>query len=293
MFRPTASLNRKPVPRPALRRERHAIRGSIMPKNIDFYTRKNIASWDEAAPVHASINASVREQVANPDFNNLNPDFDALVDVYGVRDKSVVQVCCNNGIDLLSVKNKGAGRCLGIDGSGAFIEQASALAASAGHADIEFCHSDIYTLPQGYLAQFDVLITTVGVVSWMPDIDRFMRICSSLLAPGGIFLMEELHPVIWMYEEGEPSFLKYSYFETEPVRDTGGLDYFTHEKYDARENYSFQHTLADIFMAAIASRLQLEHVRELGYNVGNYCADLESAEANPPLAINCVWRKLD
>ncbi len=75
-----------------------------MSKSIEFYTQKTIASWDEAAPIHGSINSLLADKVANQDFNNLNPYFNALVDTYGVRDKSVVQVCCNNGVDLLSPK---------------------------------------------------------------------------------------------------------------------------------------------------------------------------------------------
>lgn len=263
-----------------------------MSKSIEYYTKKTIESWDEAAPIHASINASLAVDVADRNFNNLNPDFDALVDACGVSNKSVVQVCCNNGIDLLSIKSKGAGRCLGIDGSKAFIDQAVTLAKAAGQSDMEFCHSDIYELPNKFQSAFDIAITTVGVLGWMPDINRFMEICSSLLVPGGHLLMEEIHPILDMYEEGNPSYIGYSYFKTEPFIDTHGLDYFSHQKYDAKENYSFPHSLSDIFMSAIASNLQLEHVKELSYNVGNFCADLELSEKNPPLGINISWRKI-
>lgn len=263
-----------------------------MANSKEYYTKRTIASWDEAAPIHESINSSLREDVRKRSFNNLNPDFSALVDAYGVCNKSVVQVCCNNGIDLLSIKNKGAGRCLGIDGSRAFIEQATSLAKIAGQTDIEFCCSDIYDLPNKYQSSFEVAIITVGVLAWMPDIYRFMEVCSSLLVPGGNLLMEELHPILGMYKEGDPSFIDFSYFNTGPFRDTNGLDYFTYKKYDAKENFSFQHSLADIFMSAIASNLQLEHVNELSYNVGNFCADLEFADNNPPLGINLGWRKI-
>ena len=262
-----------------------------MPEDLKFYTHKTIASWDEAAPIHAAINASLDRDVTHAAFNNLNPDFDALLDAYGVSQKSVVQVCCNNGIDLLSVRNKGAGRCLGIDGSRAFIDQAIALAQAAGHPDIEFCCSDVYEIPDSYHGAFDIVMTTVGVLGWMPDVNRFMNACSSLLSPGGVFLMEEIHPVLGMYEEGNPSFLKYSYFNEEPFRDTDGLDYFNHEKYEAKENYFFQHTLATILTAAIEGGLRLEHVNEIRYNIGNVCADLETAPANPPLGIDLAWRK--
>ncbi|NKB63219.1 MAG: methyltransferase domain-containing protein [Gammaproteobacteria bacterium] len=262
-----------------------------MTHETNYYTSRTLASWNEAAPRHESINASLFHDILDSGFNNLNPDFDKLVDRYDVSGRSVVQVCCNNGVDLLSIRNKGAGRCLGIDGSNAFIEQAMTLSKHAGQSDIEFLCSDVYELPTVYQSEFEVVIITVGVVNWMPDITGFMEICASLLAPGGTLLMEEIHPILGMYEEGNPSFLNFSYFNDEPFRDTNGLDYFNYEKYDARENFSFHHSLTDILMSAIANRLTLEHVKELHYNVGNFCADLEFIDNNPPLGINLAWRK--
>ena len=262
-----------------------------MPTSTSEYTKKTLAAWDEVAPKHAAINASLTSDVTDPGFNNLNPDFNTLIDSHDVANKSVVQICCNNGIDLLSVKNKGSGRCLGIDGSQMFIEQAIGYAKSAGYPEIEFVCTDIYDLPVEFHNSFDFAIITVGVLGWMPDIARFMSICASLLKPGGQLLMEEIHPVLGMYEEGTPSTLTYSYFNSEPFKDTDGLDYFTGQKYDAKENYYFEHTLSDILMSAIASNLQLEHIQELPYNVGNFCADLEFIETNPPLGIILSWQK--
>ncbi|MGR6873021.1 class I SAM-dependent methyltransferase [Pseudomonas sp. HK3] len=260
-------------------------------KNISEYTQKTIESWNEAAPIHAAINQSLCLDVTDKTFNNLNTDFNRLVDEIGVSDKSIVQVCCNNGIDLFSIKNKGAGRCLGIDGSKVFVDQAIELSNAAGYSDIEFCCSDIYTLPEKYQASFDVLIITVGVLNWMPDIPRFMEICASLLVPNGYLLLEEIHPILCMYEEGSPSYIDSSYFHHEPFIGTEGLDYFSHKKYDGKENFWFPHSLADIFMSAIASHLQLKNFKELPYNIGNFCADLELIDHNPPLGINVCWQK--
>ncbi len=147
-----------------------------MPHSNDYYTKKTIASWDEVAPRHASINSSLRTDVKDKNFNSLNPDFNELLDTCGMRNKSVVQICCNNAIDLLSVKNKGAGRCLGIDGSSEFIDQAKTLSQCAGYTEMEYICSDIYEIPEDYRSSFDIAITTVGVLGWMPDIKQFMQI---------------------------------------------------------------------------------------------------------------------
>lgn len=262
-----------------------------MTEENDFYIEKTLASWDEVAPRHQATNQSLPDDVAKPEYNNLNPDFNVLIDSYGVQGKSVVQLCCNNGVDLLSVKNKCAGFCLGIDGSDAFVKQARELALAAGKTDVEYCQADIYKTPEKFFSTFDVALVTVGVFGWMPDIKLFYVMASALLKPGGLMLIEELHPILGMYEEGEPSYLASSYFTTEPFKDTDGLDYFTYEKYEAKENYWFHHTMTEILMAGVSAKLQLEHFKELHYNVGNYCADLEFVENNPPLAMNLAWRK--
>jgi len=258
--------------------------------DLSDYTKANLDSWNEVEARHAKVNKDLNEKVKAADFNNLNPDFDSLFNGLEIEGKSVVQVGCNNGIDLLSVKNKGAGRCLGIDGAEAFIEAAKKLAAQSGQQDIDFVCSNIYALPEEFERQFDVLVVTVGVINWMPDIAKFMSICASLLKDGGVMLMEEIHPILGMYEEASSSYIDASYFDTEPYKSEEGLDYFTHDKYQATENYWFQHTLDKLLMSALEANLQLLHIKELPYNVGNFCADLEQAENNPPMGINLAWR---
>lgn len=262
-----------------------------MNHDLDFYTKHTIACWDEAAPIHKKINNRLIERAASPDFNTLERDFDALVGSFDLQGKSVVQVCCNNGKDLISIKNKGAGRCLGIDGSRLFAEQARELASAGGHSDIEFANHDIYQLPEAYQSSFDFAVITVGVLNWMPDLPRFMQICASLIKPGGWLLMEEIHPVLNMYEEGNPSHIAYAYFDRSPCRDETGLDYFTGKKYQALPNFYFQHTLGDILTAAISSGLSLRSFKELPSNVGNLCADLAASKCNPPMAFLASWRR--
>jgi len=262
-----------------------------MEDKIAHFTQQTIASWNEAAARHEAINQSLFDSVKRKTFNNLNPDFNKLIDSISIKNKDVVQVCCNNGIDLISVKNKGAGSCLGIDGSEAFIAQAKELSVATRHSDIEFLCSDIYALTDEFQSKFDVLIVTVGVIYWMPDLNHFMKICAGLLKPNGQIVMEEMHPILGMYEEGNPSYAATSYFEKEPFKDETGLDYFTYENYEGKPNYWFQHTVSDLITAAIKAELTLVHFKELSYNIGNYCADLEKENANPPLGMNIMWVK--
>ncbi|GAB2510960.1 class I SAM-dependent methyltransferase [Microbulbifer agarilyticus] len=255
------------------------------------YTEQTLKSWNEAAAIHHQRNPDLVERVAEPGFNALEADFNRLVDAQELTGASVVQVCCNNGKDLLSIKNKGAGYCLGIDGSSKFIEQANSLVKSSDFSDVAFETHNVYEIPQHHYGRFDFAVITIGVLNWMPDLCAFFDICSKLLKPGGRLLMEEIHPVLNMYAEGTPSHIAYSYFDREPQVDNSGLDYFSGEKYASEPNYNFQHTLGDILTAAIASNLVLETFEEIAEDVGNYCGDLAASPHNPPLALTASWRK--
>jgi SAM-dependent methyltransferase len=259
------------------------------------FTQANREAWDEAAPVHGKINqAQLLENFTKPGYSTLDDHcLDRLMEI-GFQGKSVAQLCCNNGRELLSLRNLGAGRCVGFDASEAFLEQARELAHASGHTDVEFVATDVYDIPTEKAGSYDIVMTTVGVAGWMPDLQGFFRVLGRLTRPGGHLFMEETHPVLLMYEEGEgeaPSYLKYSYFTEQPWEESTGLDYYEGTKYPSKPHYSFQHTLADIMMAAIGADFALEHFAEFGYNISEFCADLENAEATPPMGMTMVWQK--
>ncbi len=265
------------------------------PKQRCEFTDANREAWDEVAPMHEKANQSqLLDAFSDPEYNALDDHcLDRLKEV-GIAGKSIAQLCCNNGRELLSLKNLGAGRCVGFDASAAFIEQALELAKASGHTDVEFVTTDIYEIPPDQAGPYDIVMSTVGVIGWMPDLKGFFEVFGWLAKPGGHIFIEEIHPVLMMYEEGEgdePSYLKYSYFKDDPWVETTGLDYYQGTKYESTPHYSFQHTLADVTMAAIEEGFALKHFSEFGYNISELCADLERAEARPPMGMTMVWQK--
>lgn len=259
------------------------------------FTDANREAWDQAAPVHEKINqARLLEAFSKPGYNTLDQHSLERLKEIGVQGKSIAQLCCNNGRELLSLKNIGAGHCLGIDASAAFIEQAREFAKASGHTDVEFVTADIYEIPPDKTGPYDIVMTTIGVISWMPDLEGFFDVFGRLTRSGGHVFIEETHPVLMMYEDGEgddPSYLKYSYFKEDPWVETTGLDYYEGTKYESKPHYSFQHTLADIMMAAINTGFVLRHFAEFGYDISRFCADLEHAEAKPPMGMTMIWQK--
>ena len=265
-------------------------------KNRKFYTDANHASWEEAAPRHRSVNQEeLLNAVRAPDFNALHKEFTETLDLIDIKNKNIAQICCNNAKDLLSVIKLGARSGVGVDASAGFIDQGNEIINAAGHQDdIKLIVSDVYDLPKELEGQFDIVMTTVGVMSWMPDLPAFFQIIKSLLKPGGHYVVEEMHPVLLMYEADDKGVSRplYSYFKDDPWKETGGLDYFKHVEYESKPSYSFQHKMDDILMAGINLGMRLKHIREIDHDISNFCMDLQHQEAKPPLGINLIFEKL-
>ena len=95
------------------------------------------------------------------------------------------------------------------------IKAARTLAAEAG-IPARFIQCDLYDLPQHLTGQFDVVFTSHGVLSWLPDLDRWAQVIAHFLKPGGIFYIVEVHPIALLFDENRTDAelrLLYPYFQ--------------------------------------------------------------------------------
>jgi len=86
-----------------------------------------------------------------------------------VRGRSLLHLQCHFGMDTLSWARLGA-HVTGAD----FSEEAIAAARSlAAELDIEarFVCANLYDLPDVLEGEFDIVVTTYGVLSWLPDVN--------------------------------------------------------------------------------------------------------------------------
>ena len=176
-----------------------------MGKSHEDYIAGNRAAWDASADYHRNAGsfAKMRDGFAAGGYSCLDEIETGIFKSLGVEGKDVAQLCCNNGRELLSVKTMGAGTCAGFDQSAPFLEQGRELAA-AGKIDCRFVETDVYEIPAEFDAAFDLVFVTIGVFGWMPDLSRFIGVAARLLRPGGAFYVYEQHPIINMFEAGDP-----------------------------------------------------------------------------------------
>ena len=264
-----------------------------MRKSRKEYTDANRLAWDEVAARHAAHNnAALFAAVKDPAFVSFEGDILHTLQRVDVSGKHVIQLGCNNGRETLSLRNLGAARSVGVDASAEFLAHGREMVRLAGaQGQVEFIEADLYELPDEFSGAFDMVLVTIGVISWMPELKPFFAVIRNLLKPGGQLVMEEMHPVLFMYEEDADSgtsAVQYSYFSAEVWEETSGLDYYSHEAYESAPNYSFMHRLDEILMAGIESNLNLEYFVELNYDISNFCSDLEKSPVRPPLGFVMV-----
>jgi len=266
---------------------------SVTEKTKQFTTANRLA-WEKAAPIHRKHNqAELIESFSKPGFIVLDEVETKCLNELGIAGKDVAQLCCNNGRELLSIKNMGAGRCVGFDGAQGFVDQGHELAGASG-LDVEFVCTDIYDIDDTFSASFDVVTITIGVLGWMPDLNGFFAVAADLIKPGGALFIYEQHPLLDMIEPAEasaPIVWELSYFNKEPYVETDGLDYYGNEKYDSKPATSFSHTMADIIMAGISNGLAVEHFEEFPHHISNTWWNVEESNIGLPMCYTLILCK--
>ena len=263
-----------------------------MTTDRDDPVEANRKAWEQAAPYHrANRHADLLSHFAEPGYSCLDDIATERLRALGVQGKAVAQLCCNNGREVVSARNLGAARGVGFDQAAAFIAQAEELAKAAS-IDCEFVATDVNRIAAEYDAAFDIVMVTIGVFGWMPDLNRFIGTAARLLKPGGCFFAYEQHPIVEMYEPGDPEEALYSYFRREPFVEAESLDYYGNAEYEAETHYWFHHTLADILTGCIGHGLAIEHFQEYPNNISSANMDVfENRTAQLPLSYTLVARK--
>lgn len=109
-----------------------------------------------------------------------------------VRGKTVLQLACSYGDEVLSWANLGA-VVTGVDISEVAIETARERAARA-RITADFRPVDMLDLPDD-LANFDLIYLSWGALCWVPDLTVLAAVIAGRLRPGGALLLCEHHPV--------------------------------------------------------------------------------------------------
>jgi ubiquinone/menaquinone biosynthesis C-methylase UbiE len=265
---------------------------------IKKFTEANREAWNEVMPRHQKAAREKWDQAFHkPGFSCLVENEVAIFNKVGIQGKNVAHLCCNNGIELLSIKNLGAGECIGFDISDPAIQEAQERAKKTG-IDCQFVRTDVYDIRPEYENRFNFVYVSAGGLGWMPDLKLFFEKAAALLKETGRVFIHEIHPFSEMLpfdDDKSDDLLRIiePYFKEDPYIAYGDLDYVGGTPYTSdKPQYWFVHKLSDIIMGLIENQLLIEHFSEYEKDISSGHKKIEKAQVGVPLSYIMIGRKL-
>jgi ubiquinone/menaquinone biosynthesis C-methylase UbiE len=227
---------------------------------LEEYYDANKRRWNELVGIHAkSKEYDLKNFIAGK--NSLHrTELEILGDVKG---KSLLHLQCHFGLDTISWARLGA-KATGVDFSETAIELAIEIAKKV-RIETEFVCSNLYDLPKVHEKKYDIIFTSYGVLCWLQDIDEWGRIIHHFLKPGGVFLLVESHPFMWIFDdESKELKQRYSYWHSdEPMSwEEDGTYADENAKVENKKSFEWQHSVSDILNALIKSGLTIDEIGE-------------------------------
>lgn len=186
---------------------------------------------------------------------------------------NVLHLQSHIGHDTVALAQRGAARVVGVDFSPAAVTAARALAGETSCHQASFVASDVYAapaaLPDGARA-FDLVFTTWGTISWLPDLQGWARVIAHFLRPGGALYFADGHPAALVFDDlaapgggdGRPDWLM-PYFGRAPMEFDDPSDYANAAaRLHNSRTVQWLHPLADILGALQSAGLALDWLHE-------------------------------
>ena len=264
--------------------------------NLNKYTEANRLAWNEVMPRHQKVNhGKWDDSFSIPGYIVFKgAELDMLRSI-GVTGKNIVHPCCNNGIELMSLKNMGADQCVGFDISDLAIKEATDRSEKFG-INCQFVQTDVYKIPEHYNGIFDIVYISIGCLGWLPDLKLFFNKVSLLLNNTGTVFIYEQHPFVEMIpsddnDEADPLKIIEPYFKAEPYEENSSLDYIGKTTYRAKTQYWFVWKLSDIIMGIVDNGMKIVHFSEYPIDISAIHRRNQDADIKIPLSYIMISEK--
>lgn len=224
------------------------------------YLKHNQQTWDNKVDVHVNSDFYQMDKFM-AGASSLTPiEIPLLGDV---SNQSLIHLQCHFGQDTLSLARMGA-QVTGVDFSPKGIEKAKSLSQQL-NVDADFVLSDVYSSPEIIKKQFDIVFTSYGTITWLPDIQKWADVVASFLAPGGSFVFADFHPAMWMFDD-DFNEVAFRYMNDAAIIESYEGTYADKSSKLVSNTVSWNHGLAEVITALQKSGLTLEHFGEYDWS---------------------------
>jgi len=226
------------------------------------YLEANRLHWDEVARRHPDTDfyRPMLERV-RAGGSSLHP-FETA-ELGEVAGRSLLHLQCHIGTESVSLALRGAA-VTAVDFSSDALAQVAALAGELG-VRVRCVEANVLELRDVLDDTFDIVYTSWGVLTWLPDLARWAQVVAASLRPGGVFYIAEFHPTLWLFDDTSAELrVGYSYFrDAEPVRDEHGGTYADRDaRLEHQVTYAWPFPLGDIVTGLVDAGLRIEFLHE-------------------------------
>ena len=232
----------------------------------DRYMEANRRSWDARTPTHFGSRFYDVDGFRAGASSLQSIEIEEVGDVDG---KSLLHLQCHFGLDTMSWARLGA-RATGAD----FSEEAVSLARSLSEElgiDAKFVTSNVYDLPDVLDQRFDVVFTSYGALTWLPDLERWAAVIAHFLEPGGFLYIVDGHPFGSVFYDEEDAvdlrpFYPYSTRGAGPIAFEPGTTYTDGPDEEYGPTFEWGHSVGNILNALISAGLTVEFFHEFHFS---------------------------
>ena len=235
--------------------------------DIDWNTARasNLDNWEDRVPLHEKAYAISDLDDPRHLSTVVRTDLAALTPFLANGTVSGLDVChlqCHIGTDTLSLARAGA-RVTGLDFSPGALESAAKLAERLG-LDATWVETDVLDARAAVEGDFDLVYTSIGTITWLPDLDRWAAQVAGLLRDGGLFYIRDGHPALYALDEhADVLQLRYPYFGNGKAQVWDNQSTYAGDGTVAHaRTYQWAHTLSGILNSLIGAGLQIVRVDE-------------------------------
>ena len=227
------------------------------------YIEINKETWNKKTEVHIGSDFYDMSGFLSGKTSLNEIELNLLGDIKGKR---VLHLQCHFGQDTLSLERLGAS-VVGIDLSDKAIDKAKDIAHQV-NSNATFICCNIYDLPNYLDEQFDVVFTSYGTISWLPDMEKWAALISKFLKPNGQLVFVEFHPVVWMFDD---AFTKvgYDYFNSGAYVETQNGTYADKSAPIVQTSVNWNHSISEVVNALLKNGLLLNALEEYDYSPYN------------------------
>lgn len=239
---------------------------------MENYLEINKASWNNRLESH--LNSDFYDV---PNFlkgkSSLNEiELELLGDING---KKILHLQCHFGQDTISLSRMGA-EVVGVDLSDQSIQKAKELAATTG-SSTQFIISDIYNLPNVLDEQFDIVFTSYGTISWLPDLNKWSSVIQHFLKPEGQFVFAEFHPAVWMYDDDLEA-VTYHYNNIEAIVEVETGTYADKSANIESQFVCWNHGIGEVVTSLVQNNMKITALKEYCYSPYPFVSNTEEFE---------------